>query len=701
MAAINYLDFDLLIERAEAGYRARVLRCPAVPTTGEFTLPFSDLELENFLLRIGRPRRDVRRLESPKMELAKEFGRRLFEATFGDEVRGCLRRSLDEANRQGQGLRVRLHLSGVPQLADLPWEFLYDSSLNRFFVLSAKTPLVRYLDLPEQIQPLVVRPPIKILVMISTPSDFPQLDVDQEWARLGEALTDLQRRNLVAAERLEEATLPCLQRRLRRGEYHIFHFIGHGTFDERAQDGVLLLEEEAGRGRPVSGQDLGTLLHDHWPLRLALLNACEGARTSRSDPFAGAAQSLVQQGLPAVIAMQFEISDQAAITFAHEFYAAVADGYPVDAALAEARKGIFARGGDLEWGTPVLYMRAADGRIFDVASAAPPAKPAGEIAQPAAGERDAEKGQRLADQYTQALAFFYTERWDKAIELFQEILAQQASYEDTAGKLAEAIRQRELAEHYAAGKTAYAVQVWPAAVEHLEAVLALDAGYRDAGTLLAEARRQKGLADLYTEARHLSQGQAWQAVVKVFERIAAVDAAYPDPENLLTTARSRLQAAEQERRLAALYGQGVRLMDAGQWAEAQRQFEEIQRLTTGYRETQALLTLARQKLAERQAAEQRQARLADLYQQATARLAKRDWAGACALLSQIQQLEPGYRDVLAKLVEAQRQKELAEQPPPAVRPGKPTALPEQARPGKPTALPEEIKPRGKPKDLPR
>ena len=42
MAAINYLDFDLLIERAEAGYRARVLRCPAVPTTSEFALPFED-----------------------------------------------------------------------------------------------------------------------------------------------------------------------------------------------------------------------------------------------------------------------------------------------------------------------------------------------------------------------------------------------------------------------------------------------------------------------------------------------------------------------------------------------------------------------------------------------------------------------------------------------------------------------------------
>ena len=44
MAEINYLDFDLLLERSGTGYRARVLRCPAIPTACDFSLPFSDLE---------------------------------------------------------------------------------------------------------------------------------------------------------------------------------------------------------------------------------------------------------------------------------------------------------------------------------------------------------------------------------------------------------------------------------------------------------------------------------------------------------------------------------------------------------------------------------------------------------------------------------------------------------------------------------
>jgi hypothetical protein len=378
---MNYLDFDLLIQREAEGYRVQVLNSPAGQATGKFRTPFSDLEIENLLLRVGRARTGMRRIDSPEVNAAKGFGERLFSAVFEGDVRGCLRSSLDQAGRQGAGLRIRLRMTETPELADLPWEYLYNPTLNRFLALSVETPFVRYLELPEPIRPLAVRPPLRVLVLISSPTDYPRLDVEREWTKLREALADLQQRGLVVLERLEEATLASLQRRLRRGECHILHFIGHGGFNQQTQDGLLILEEESERGRPVSGQDVGMLLHDHRPMRLVVLNACEGARASRTDPFGGTAQSLVQQGLPAVIAMQFEITDEAAITFAHEFYGAVADGYPVDGALAEARKAIFAQGNGLEWGTPVLYLRCPDGVIFNLERAAAQ-RPAAEAQPP-------------------------------------------------------------------------------------------------------------------------------------------------------------------------------------------------------------------------------------------------------------------------------------------------------------------------------
>ena len=237
---------------------------------------------------------------------------------------------------------------------------------REFLALSTETPIVRYFDLAETVKPLAVTPPLRVLVMLSNPSDVDCLDVEKEWQKLKEAVGYLEERKLLIVERMHHATLSELQRRLRREQYHIFHFVGHGSFDQTTEESVLALEDEDGRKRLVSGPDLGIYLRDEPALRLVLLNACEGARGSRSDPFSGAAQSLVLKGIPAVIAMQFEVSDEAAIAMASGFYAALADDYPVDAALTEARKSVFAAGCTVEWGTPVLYLRAPDGRIFDI-----------------------------------------------------------------------------------------------------------------------------------------------------------------------------------------------------------------------------------------------------------------------------------------------------------------------------------------------
>ncbi|WP_448618700.1 CHAT domain-containing protein [Geodermatophilus sp. URMC 65] len=370
MTERTYLDFDVLVEPASAtSYHARVLHSPVGETRPvPVTIPFSDLELENFLLRIGRPRRYlVRSEDEPEAIAVRDFGARLFDAVFHDQVHSALAASLDHAEGRDAGLRVRLRLTDSPQLADLPWEYLYDTDARRFLALSEWTPLVRYLDLPGRIRPLSVHPPLRILVVVASPTDLPPLDVDAEWTRLQEALRDLQHDGRVRLERSPNGTMTELQRQLRRGEHHVFHYIGHGRYSSEFGDGQLAMEGRTGRAQPISGSDLGALLHDHRTLRLALLNSCEGARGGRTDPYSGTAQSLIYQGIPAVVAMQFEITDRAAIVFTRGFYEAVADGYPLDAAMAEARKAIRLQPNQVEWGTPVLYLRAPDGRIFDVA----------------------------------------------------------------------------------------------------------------------------------------------------------------------------------------------------------------------------------------------------------------------------------------------------------------------------------------------
>jgi hypothetical protein len=399
-----YPEFRLRIDR---GLSAGTYRVVATGSSGEalgrFKLPFSDLELENFVLKVGRTRRGKRRVESPEMELAKDFGGKLFSSLFDGDVKELFRSSYDEARSENHALRITLSLTGAPELSQVPWEYMYDHP--KFLSTSTMTPIVRYLDLPKPRRPLQIALPLRILGVVSAPSDAEPIDVAAEKAKLGQALAPLVQTGSLAIDWLETATLRALQRQLRQEDYHVLHYIGHGGYDRDADDGVVLFEDELGRSRRITGVQLGTILQDEVSLRLAVLNACEGGRTSVEDPFSGVATSLIEREIPAVIGMQFEITDRSAIVFASEFYAALADGFPVDSAMAEARKAIYADENDVEWATPVLFMRVQDGLLFEVPehASARDQKPAPEVAI-AAAKAEADAVKAGADAETAAAA---------------------------------------------------------------------------------------------------------------------------------------------------------------------------------------------------------------------------------------------------------------------------------------------------------
>src|SRR5262245_58689714 len=161
--AMSDLDFDLEI-RSSGGrdYEVAVLQSPAGEAQATMHFPFDELQLrvrlqslEIALLRSGGNRR---RLDSPDEQTVQDFGRDLFDALISGEVRSRFDVSLAEADRQGQPLRIRLRFES-PALAALPWEFLFDARTGEYLVLSTSTPLVRYIELPDVIEPLAVEPP--------------------------------------------------------------------------------------------------------------------------------------------------------------------------------------------------------------------------------------------------------------------------------------------------------------------------------------------------------------------------------------------------------------------------------------------------------------------------------------------------------------------------------------------------------------
>jgi CHAT domain/Carbohydrate family 9 binding domain-like len=367
----TYLDLDLAVSAEEGGYRVTA-RFGDDTVERTFPDPFDQADLKAFYDMFGGAR--VRGPEKTEhLERTRAFGDRLYRTVFADELDEMLVASKRKAEEAGQGLRIRLYLDKAPVLVNLPWEYLYRKPAKDFPALSSWTPLVRYLPVEEG-PPLVrVTPPLKILVMISDP--LGNLDTEAEWTSLQKALDKQLKSGLVEVERLPDATEAGLQVLLADHDVHVFHFIGHGEFDTTEEDGVLLLEDERQRTKRVTGDALGITLKDSRSLRLVVLNNCEGARAADVDPFTGVAQSLLQQGIPAVVAMQFEVTDQAAREFSRGFYGGIGSGFPVDGALAEGRKFMSRVAGGFEFGSPVLYLATPTGEIFDVAVSAPPPSP--------------------------------------------------------------------------------------------------------------------------------------------------------------------------------------------------------------------------------------------------------------------------------------------------------------------------------------
>lgn len=362
----EYVDFELEIR--EGGPREYPVFARASGdrrAAGRVFLPFDKLELENKLraLRTALIASSVkRRGGSPEEQQVKEFGRSLFETLLTGKVGLCYEASLSEAKHQNKGLRLKLRLP--PELTVLPWEFLYDPERENYLCLSRKTPLVRYLDLREPGKRLPVTSPLNILCMAASPEGLPPLDVEHEKRLLEEATRELRAAGKVRLKWLGD-TWRDLNREMRNGPWHMFHFVGHGGFDPTNEEGAIALSNDEGRKYLLSASKLARLLDDHYYLRLVFLNSCEGARGNDRDTFSSTAATLVRSGVPAVVAMQYEITDKAAIQFSRNFYEAVADGLPVDASVAEARRAV-SMDDTLEWGTPVLYMRSPDGRVFDL-----------------------------------------------------------------------------------------------------------------------------------------------------------------------------------------------------------------------------------------------------------------------------------------------------------------------------------------------
>ena len=168
-----------------------------------------------------------RLLTSPEERLTR-YGGRLFGFLFGDgeAFKAFLR--FNDAYR----FRARLNLCIHPDAAalwELPWEYIHDG--EGFLALDGRFLLSRIPWGLGELRPPRKPLPLRILVVISSPTDQAELNTEKEVAVLQEALDEPVRKGLVMLHFLDDATLEAIEGQLLRVGYHVVHYTGHGAYD--------------------------------------------------------------------------------------------------------------------------------------------------------------------------------------------------------------------------------------------------------------------------------------------------------------------------------------------------------------------------------------------------------------------------------------------------------------------------------------
>jgi hypothetical protein len=296
----------------------------------------------------------------------------LTDALFADpDVRKRFDLACSLAEDRGVSLRVRLFVHpDAKELHGVRWETLRKPGTTSPLLTSERILFSRFLSSSDLSRDELRREKDRrALVVIADPDNLAgqkpggrvleRVDVAGE---LGRATVALEPRIPVTPlDSGGRATLNDLITHVGEG-YDILYLVCHGAVID--EEPWLWLEDAKGQFDRVKGESLVTRLSElrHRP-RLVVLASCQsaGRGTSTDDgALAALGPSLAQAGIPAVLAMQGDVSMQTVAGFMPVFFAELSKDGQIDRAAARARGAV--RDQPDSW-MPVVFLRLKTGRI--------------------------------------------------------------------------------------------------------------------------------------------------------------------------------------------------------------------------------------------------------------------------------------------------------------------------------------------------
>ena len=218
------------------------------------------------------------------------------------------------------------------EILNLPWTIAWDKQSDRPISNIARLHLCRslnktlktYENRPIQKAP----PPLKILIMIASPtdSDFKNvLSYDKEEYQILHAFQNLMQNANVEVDFTEDGSLEALEEKIKTNEYHILHFSGHGIYEDGK--GYLQLENHTTLKKEiVKAKEFAESLasNPNYKIPLVVLSSCQMGKGNTDKGLTGVTNQLLKIGIPAVVAMSMSIQDKYATAFSAKFYEEIA-----------------------------------------------------------------------------------------------------------------------------------------------------------------------------------------------------------------------------------------------------------------------------------------------------------------------------------------------------------------------------------------
>jgi len=333
-----------------------------------FSLPESDVDI-----RPGSDKPVLARFDLDALQLLAydpdAYGQALTASLFADTaVQSAFAQARAGAQSKGVGLRLRLLVGpSAPELHRLRWETLRDPQDGTPLFMGENLLFSRYL-FSQSWREVRLRPKgeLSALLAVANPNNLGEYDLapvdvpaEVERARLNLGQIPV----AVLPDRTSDTpvTLDNLLARVRAG-VDILYLVCHGSL----KDGEpwLWLENDQGQAARVSGEELVQRMRElEQQPRLVVLVSCQSAGEGVNDVLSAVGPGLAQAGIPAVIAMQGNLSMETAAKFMPVFFQELQrDGF-IDRAMSVARGTVRQRPD--AW-MPALFMRLKSGRIWYV-----------------------------------------------------------------------------------------------------------------------------------------------------------------------------------------------------------------------------------------------------------------------------------------------------------------------------------------------